>query len=113
MPPGSPRRCLVWRRATWTPCTIRRPSVGITRMTWPVRPLSRPLITTTLSPFLIFSFGMGLQHLGGERDDLHEAPRPELARHRAEDAGADRLALPADQHRRVAIEADRAAVGPV
>src|SRR6185503_8445289 len=38
------------------------------------------------------------------------AARPQLAGNRPEDAGADRLALAADQHRGVAIKADRAAV---
>src|SRR5438132_4017589 len=52
----------------------------------------------------------GSEDLGGQRDDLHEAAGPQFARHRPEDAGADRLALAGDQHRRVAVEADRAAV---
>src|SRR5215469_4216461 len=112
---------------------MSRPSAGMTRKTSPVRPLSRPLITTTLSPFLIFNFGIvrsyslsarlrgeredghaksaSLEDLGGERDDLHEPPSPQFARHRAEDAGADRLALIRDQHRGVAVEADRTAIG--
>src|SRR5262245_6431900 len=38
--------------------------------------------------------------------------RPELPRHRAEDAGADRLFLIADQHCGVSVEADHRAVGP-
>src|SRR6201996_8120222 len=37
--------------------------------------------------------------------------RAQLARHRAEDAGADRLHLRIDQHRRVAVETDDRAVG--
>src|SRR6185369_4582527 len=52
-----------------------------------------------------------LKHFGCQRDDLHELLRTELAGHRAEDAGADRLTLLVDQHGRVAVEADRAAVG--
>ena len=36
--------------------------------------------------------------------------RAQLAGHRPEDAGADRLALLVDQHGRVAVEADGAAV---
>src|SRR5205085_5160223 len=113
MPPGSPIRGFECRLATWTPCTISRLSLGKTRSTSPLLPLSRPLITTTVSPFLIFIFGMvtASQHLGGQRDDLHEPAGAQFARHRPEDAGPDRLALPADQHRRVAVEADRAAVG--
>src|SRR5919106_6041558 len=37
--------------------------------------------------------GGPLQHLRGQRDDLHEAPLAELARNRAEDARAPRLHL--------------------
>ena len=48
----------VCRLATCTPWTMSRPSSGKTRKTSPVLPLSRPLMTTTLSPFLIFSFGI-------------------------------------------------------
>src|SRR5713226_7345521 len=111
MPPGSPMRGLVCRRAMWTPWTMSRPSPGMTRSTSPDLPLSRPLMTTTLSPFLIFSFGIGLQHLGGERDDLHEAAGAQFACHRAKDAGPDRLALMGHQDGGIAVEADRAAVG--
>src|SRR5438477_7999395 len=89
---------------------MARASAGKTRSTLPCLPLSRPLMTTTLSSFLIFSFGIGSQDLGSERDNLHEAARPQLARHRPEDAGADRLALAADQHGGIAIEADCAPV---
>src|SRR6201991_1160249 len=102
----------------WTPCTIRRFSSRSTFRTSPVLPLSRPGITTTLSPFLIFSFVAILpnpsrsEHFRCQRDDLHDLLRTELAGHRAEDAGADRLALLVDQHGRIAVEADRAAVGP-
>src|SRR5207248_777872 len=111
MPPGSPMRGLVCRRAMWTPWTMARASAGKTRSTLPCLPLSRPLMTTTLSSFLIFSFGIGSQDLGSERDDLHEAARPQFARHRTEDAGADRLALAADQHRGIAVDADCAPGG--
>src|ERR1700722_2726664 len=55
--------------------------------------------------------GHDLEHLGCERDDFHELPRPQLARHGAEDARADRLVLVVDQHGGVAVEADGAAVG--
>src|SRR5262249_60897208 len=110
-----PCACMVWRwwRFTmWTPCTIRRFSSRSTRRTSPVLPLSRPVVTTTLSPFLIFSFvamltaSLSLEHFRRQGDDLHELLRPKLARHRAEDAGADGLALLVDQHRGVAVEAD-------
>src|ERR1700676_1268372 len=116
MPPGSPMRGLVCRRATWTPRTISRRSAGSTRSTSPDLPLSRPLMATTLSPFLIFIFGMAQrirsQHFGGERDDLHEPPRPEFAGDRPEDAGSDRLALLGDQYRRGAVEKKGAALRP-
>src|SRR4051794_41258340 len=93
-------RGLVCRRATCTPCTTRRLSSGKTRSTSPRLPLSRPLITTTLSPLLIFNFGIvaASQNLGGERDDLHEPAGAQISRHPAEEAGADRLPPPAGQH---------------
>src|SRR6266581_3261847 len=46
-----------------------------------------------------------------QRNDLHEAFGPELAGHRAEDAGADRLKLVVEQDRGIAIELDQRAVG--
>src|SRR6185437_2004145 len=55
--------------------------------------------------------GHDSEHLGRQRDDFHELSRAQLARHRPENAGADRLVLRRDQHRRVAVETDRAAVG--
>src|SRR5262249_8036059 len=118
MPPGLPALGRVWRFTTCTPCTTTRLSSRSTRRTSPVLPLSRPVMTTTLSPFLIFSFvaivvaSLPLEHFRCQGDDLHELLRPELARHGTEDAGADRLALLVDQHRRVAVEADAAAVRP-
>src|SRR6185369_6025143 len=45
-----------------------------------------------------------------ERDDLHEALGAELARHRPEDAGADRLELGVEQDGGVAVELDERAV---
>ena len=54
-----------------TPCTTTRFSARSTRSTSPLLPLSRPVITTTLSPFLILNLAMS-EHLGRERDDLHE-----------------------------------------
>src|SRR5690348_2112438 len=53
-----------------------------------------------------------LQHLGSQRDDLHEALAAQLARHRPEDAGADRLELVVEQHGCVAVETDQRTVGP-
>src|ERR1700730_15456477 len=137
MPPGSPMRGRVCRLAMWTPWTMSRDSAGRTRNTSPVLPLSRPLTTTTLSPRLIFSFGILpfhaagpsllrripafarttsrrdyrlSQHLRRQRHDLPEPPRPQLAGHRAKDACPDRFALIGDQHRGVAVETDRTAV---
>ena len=52
---GLLRSGLVWRLTRLTPATIARPSVGLTDVTSPERPLSRPVRTTTLSPFLILA----------------------------------------------------------
>src|SRR4051794_31962482 len=98
-----------WRFTRFTPCTRARSSLGFTAMTSPRLPLSRPASTWTRSPFLIFA-AMALQDLRRQRDDLHVLLRPQLAHHRAEDAGADRLARLVDQHRGVVVEADRRAV---
>src|SRR5581483_2367072 len=51
------------------------------------------------------------EHLRRERNDLEEALGAKLARHRSEDARADRLLLIIQQHRGVVVEADIAAVG--
>src|SRR5260221_12892497 len=110
MPPASPMRGLVWRRAIWTPCTTTRLSVGNTRNTSPVLPLSRPLMTTTLSPFLIFSLAIGSQYFWRQRDDLHEPLGAQFAGNRPEDASPDRLAGPLDQHGRIAVKAEGAAL---
>jgi hypothetical protein len=48
-----------------------------------------------------------------QRDDLHELAGAQFAGHRPEDAGADGLQILVDEHRRVAVEADVAAVGPL
>jgi len=45
-----------------------------------------------------------------QADDLHEPLGAQFARHRPEDAGADRLHLLVDQHGGVAVEADGAAI---
>src|ERR1700742_2666814 len=77
-------------------------------MTLPLAPLSLPAMTTTVSPFLIFMS----EHLRCQRDDLHEALVAELAADRSEDAGAPRLVVVADEHRRVLVEADVRAIRP-
>src|ERR1700719_1385918 len=94
-----------------TPWTTTRSTSRSTRNTSPLLPLSRPVTTTTLSPFLILNFTAMSEHLGRQRHDLHELARAQLARHRPEDARADRLALFRDEDRGIAVEADGAAVG--
>src|SRR6202165_4850830 len=85
-----------------------RPSAR-TPLTVPWRPLSRPVITATRSPFLMRFMS---QHLRRERDDLHELRRAQLARHWSENARADRLEFVGQEHRGVAVEADQRAVRP-
>src|SRR5260370_42421482 len=113
MPPGWPMEGRVWRLTMFTPWPRTRMSFGRTRSTSPVLPLSLPAMTTTLSPFLIFSLTIsidpGSQHFGRERDDLHELAGAQLARHRSEDARADRLRPLVCEDRRVSVEADGAA----
>src|SRR5437879_9655427 len=48
--------------------------------------------------------------LGSQGDDLGELPLPQLARHRAEDAGAHGILVGLDQHDGVPVEADVGAV---
>src|SRR3954464_6497476 len=93
--------------------------VGSTMLdTSPRLPLSRPAMTTTLSPFLILRMTFlflvrALQHFRRQRDDLHEPLGAQLARDRPEDARADRLELGVQQDRGVGVEADeRAVVAP-
>src|SRR4051812_47990741 len=82
------------------------PSFGNAFITTPSLPRSLPLSTTTRSPFLIFIS----KHLRGERDDAHEPLVPQLAADGAEDTGATRRLVVLDQHGRVLVEADVAAV---
>src|SRR5579862_9109749 len=89
------------------------------RTTSPRLPLSRPAMTTTLSPLLILCMkspalrccGAWLQHFGRERHDLHEALGAQFTRHRPEDACADRLELRIEQYRCVGIKLDLGAIG--
>src|SRR6516164_6325188 len=111
MPPGLAAVWRVCRFTMCTPWTMTRFSSRSTRRTSPFLPRSRPVMTTTLSPFLILSFvammrlpRFPLEHFGCQGDDLHELLRPQLARHGPEDAGPDRLALLVDQHGGVAVE---------
>src|SRR5690606_24774813 len=89
---------------TFSTTTRSSPS---TRVTTPRRPLSRPAMTTTSSPFLMRFIVFVLQHFGRQRDDLHEPVRAQLARDRPEDTRADRLEAVVQQHGRVAVEPDR------
>src|SRR5215813_11840361 len=107
-----------WRLTMLTPRTSARPSVGRTSITSPLRPLSRPVSTITLSPFLILAAITQSpsplptsQDLRRERNDLHVVLGAQLARHRPEDAGAHRFRLVVDQHGGVAVEAEDRAVG--
>src|SRR5215831_18029438 len=131
IPPGlcapRPLRC---RFTMLSRSTVARFFSGMTRSNLPVLPRSLPEMTRTVSPFLrrvgiragrtplparLFAAALIARNLsndlGREGDDLHESLRPQLARHRTEDAGADGLALVVDQHRRVVVEADVGAVG--
>src|SRR5690349_18391087 len=94
-------------------CSIRTRSLPeMTRRTLPVLPRSRPAMTITVSFFLMRARMVSSQHLGRQRQNLHERLGAQLARHRAEDARADRLALIVDEHRRVAVELDVRPIGP-
>src|SRR5687768_798466 len=53
-----------------------------------------------------------LENLRRERHDLHVVALAQLTGHRPEDAGAARAALGIDEHGRVLVESDVAAVGP-
>src|SRR5262249_58897282 len=112
MPPAlAPRPVVVMRLCLVTrlmPSTTTLFVAGSAEMTLPRTPRSLPAMTTTSSPFLTF---IGLQHLGCERNDLHEPLVAQLPAHRAEDARATWLPVRPDQHRRVLVEADVAAVG--
>src|SRR5687768_15711606 len=119
-PPGSaalaPLRTA--RLVTRTPSTRMRLSRGYTASTRPVFPLSAPVITTTESPFLIrgrcaaavFFWLISLQHLRCERNDLHVVAVAKLTCDGPEDARTAWLSLSVEQHCRVLVEANVAAV---
>src|SRR5690606_27520812 len=93
------------------PSTSTRSSSN-TRSTVPRRPLSFPLMTTTSSPFLIlfisnFLGPSALQAFRRQRNDLHKLVRAKLARHRPENAGADRLEPGIEEHCCVAVKANQ------
>src|SRR5262249_25121326 len=52
-----------------------------------------------------------LQNLRGQRDDLHESLLTQFAADRAEDAGTTGVVVRLDDHRRVLVELDVAAIG--
>src|SRR5687767_1858312 len=99
----------VCRLIRFTPSTTTRFFSGSTDNTRPFLPRSLPARTITWS-FLRIDIPMALQHLWSERDDLHEAALAQFAGNGPEHARADRLTLVVDQHRRIAVEADVAAV---
>src|SRR5215469_1995761 len=89
-------------------------SLSSTFSTEPRRPLSLPAITTTSSPFLILFIVLlpirRSEHFRRQRNDAHERLGAQLAGHRSEDAGTDRLELVGQKHRGVAVELDDGAV---
>src|SRR5437773_7814699 len=110
MPPvsafiGLGRWCFFTR---FTPSTTTC-SASTRRSTVPRLPLSRPQRTMISSPFLMRFMS---EHLGRERHDLHELLGAQLARHRPEDARADRLHLRREEHRGIVVEADERAIRP-
>src|SRR5207245_3790949 len=107
---GRTGRCRVTRA---TPSTMPLPLSGSTFTTRPRFPRSLPAITWT-SSFLCTSTDcrMGLQHLRGERDDLHEPLLPQLPGHGPEDARPSGVSLLVDEHHGVLVELDIRAVGP-
>src|SRR4051812_23721479 len=95
----------------FTPSTTRCES-SLRSDTTPRLPLSRPANTMTWSPLrILFMALLSLQNFGSQRNDLHELFGAQLARHRSEDAGADRLQLGVEQHCCVAVELDERTVG--
>src|ERR1017187_6987844 len=102
---------LRWRLTMARPSTRARPLAGRISRTLPSFPLWEPAMTTTGSLRLMWNFCMGLQNLRRERNDLHEVLRTQLAGDGAEDAGALRVVVGADDHDGVAVETQVAAVG--
>src|SRR5688572_30011814 len=96
--------------ARFTPATMTLPRSGMARMTSPSLPLTLPVHTRTVWPMRIFMPAMS-GHLRSQRDDAHELGVAQPAAHRAENAGAARLALVVDEDGGVLVEADVAAVG--
>src|SRR5450631_2051007 len=93
-----------------SPSTRTRSSAR-TSMTAPRRPLSRPVMRTTMSPLRIFFIEPFLQNFRRQRDDLHELHVAQLTRHGSKNTRADRLELVGQQHGRIRVETDQRAVG--
>src|ERR1700712_5005906 len=113
MPPVVPLRGfgLVCFLTVLMPSTIRCES-SLRSETTPRLPLSRPANTMTWSPLrILFMALLSLQNFRGQRHDLHELFGAQLARHRSEDAGADRLQLGVEQHGCVAVAIDEGTIG--
>src|SRR4029079_3398679 len=89
-----------------TPSTRALPCSPSTLSTRARVPRSAPEITSTVSPLRIC-----ISHqLARQADDLHVVLVAQLAGHRAENARAARIVVVVDDHSRVAVEPDVAAV---
>src|SRR5215475_4758904 len=97
---------LVWRLTMFTPSTCTRCLAVSTEITLPSTPLSRPAMTITVSPFLIFMS----QHLRCERDDAHEPLLSQLAADRPENAGSARVTAVPNEDSGIFVEANVGAV---
>src|SRR5437870_12225042 len=98
-----------------TPLTTILCWSGMVRSTSPCLPLSLPAMTITASPGARSSqrrVGSGLllstlvKDLRGERDDLHEVARVQLARDGSDDTGAARVVGRREKHGRVLVESE-------
>src|SRR5215472_14822374 len=87
---------------------------GSTRSTLPVLPRSFPVITMTLSFLRICTLfsRSSLEHFRRQGNNFQKFLRPQLARHRAENARANGFLLIVDQNGGVIIEADVGSVRP-
>src|SRR6266542_2432638 len=88
---------------------MTRFSSGITVRTLPLLPRSLPASTITVSPERMRA--ATLEHLRGERHDLHELAITQLACDRPEDARPARVRTLRQDHCSVVVEADVGAVG--
>src|SRR5215207_9215634 len=103
----------VCRLIMFTRSTMALPSPARTRRTRPRAPRSLPVVTSTWSFFLMFTFVFVSdisEDLRRQGDDLHEPLLAQLARHRSEHARADRLARVVDQDGGILVEADVAPI---